>query len=390
MHSIRKKMLTGLACLLSTAIVFAAGPVKDSLVVLKGQMPKSYEESKIYIFYSTERGRVKDSAVVHNGSFEIKNYIHHPCKASVSVAKPGETGVRIDNIFKTVYLEPGFTFTVTAGDNWKEATISGGPIQTDWRILEKMIDSTWTAIGIAETEKWNKSRAHDPEGTKIAEAKEQFLQIRLHQLQDQFISAHPASFVSFDVVQGRSGWIDSDDGLKTAFDRLASKFKNTPEGKATEMRILGSLNAGIGKIAPDFVCMDTLGNPVKLSSLRGKYLMVDFWASWCGFCRAENPNLLEAYKKYKDKNFDIVSVSYDDSKDKWMKAIHEDKMPWQQISELKDMLNAPSAKEYGLSGIPMIILLDPSGRIIAKNLRGEALQRKLAEVLGAPAGLIHS
>lgn len=124
-----------------------------------------------------------------------------------------------------------------------------------------------------------------------------------------------------------------------------------------------------------------LGRNITLSSLRGQYVLVDFWASWCGFCRAETPNIKKAYEKFKDKGLSIVSVSYDDSKDKWMQAIHEDKMPWQQISELKDMLHAPSAKEYGLSGIPMIILLDPTGKIVAKNLRGEELQRKVAQAL---------
>jgi thiol-disulfide isomerase/thioredoxin len=132
----------------------------------------------------------------------------------------------------------------------------------------------------------------------------------------------------------------------------------------------------------EFTQNDTLGNPVSLSSFKGKYVLVDFWASWCGPCRAENPNVVKTYQKFQNKNFTILSVSLDrpGQKERWLKAIHDDGLTWTHVSDLKFWDNAV-AKQYGIRAIPQNLLLDPSGKIIAKNLRGEELAEKLGAVL---------
>jgi len=147
-------------------------------------------------------------------------------------------------------------------------------------------------------------------------------------------------------------------------------------------KMIGILNAvQIGQPAPDFTQADTAGNPLTLSSFQGKVLLVDFWASWCGPCRAENPNVVEAWKKYHEKGFDILGVSLDKSRDKWIEAIQADSLTWGHVSDLQ-YWNNEASNLYGVRSIPANVLLDENGIIIARNLRGEDLLNKLEEILG--------
>lgn len=153
------------------------------------------------------------------------------------------------------------------------------------------------------------------------------------------------------------------------------------------LALFGALNTtnaqsktDIGATAPDFKMKTPEGKYVSLSSLRGKFVLIDFWAAWCGPCRQENPNLVAAYRKFKDKNFTILGVSLDRSKDSWLKAIKEDGLMWTQVSDLKFWYN-DAARLYDVNSIPNNFLLNPDGKIVAKNLRGEQLEQALTILL---------
>lgn len=179
----------------------------------------------------------------------------------------------------------------------------------------------------------------------------------------------------------------SNEQVNEIINRTAAKFPSHQAIAAIKATLDKQMSKAVttswvGKEAPDFSMPDVNGKEVKLSSFRGKYVLVDFWASWCGPCRSENPNLVNAYNQFKSKNFTVLGVSLDrpGQKDKWLQAIKDDKLAWTNVSDLQ-FWNSPVVSLYGFDGIPFNVLLDPQGKVIAEGLRGPGLEGKLEEVL---------
>ncbi|MCA4897175.1 MAG: TlpA family protein disulfide reductase [Cytophagales bacterium] len=197
-----------------------------------------------------------------------------------------------------------------------------------------------------------------------------------------FLKEQPVSLGLFNVLQDPN-LIDKDKYIDL-FISSAEKFKREWPTYSYTKELNNQVEklkvTAVGQIAPEISLANPSGEIVKLSSLRGKYVLIDFWAKWCGPCRRENPNVVKAYKRFKDKGFEVFGVSLDRNKEDWVKAIAEDGLTWTHVSDLK-YFESQAAKDYNINAIPFSILLDKSGKIIAKNLRGAALEKKLEEVI---------
>jgi peroxiredoxin len=364
---------------------------------IKAKVGKYNTPAQAFLAYRLGANTVTDSAAIVNGEFTFTGTITNPLNATMFIDAKGigfnkfvsqnfnqSTGPSKTTDYLGFYVDKG-TVTITSADSLKQAKITGSKVNDDDAKLRAQLKPIVEKAQPYQMKQQSATPAQQQSAAfqNSMMAKYKALQNEQRNMLKTFISANPDSYLSLLALTSVSGPSPDVAEVEPLFNSLSDELKNSDQGRQLRYSLDNLKITAIGSIAPDFIQNDVNGKPVQLSSFRGKYVLIDFWASWCGPCRQENPNVVRTYHKYKGKNFTVLGVSLDKetAKDAWLAAIKSDGLEWTQVSDLK-YWNNMAATLYGVHAIPQNFLIDPQGKIVAKNLRGDALDDKLQELLG--------
>ncbi|WP_346751472.1 redoxin domain-containing protein [Splendidivirga corallicola] len=341
--------------------------------VLSGKIQGLDSGTVVLKYYDGSKLQATDSAVLEEGSFTMSGSVTAPemYYLSINDSRPISFFLENANINMTGHI-----------DSLSDVTITGSVLQDKYAVYdEKMKEFRNGQRALYEDYKMAKEEGNEEEVKRIDSIRSQAYEDRSAFTQN-FIAKNSNNVIGPYLATGQYFNDESLDELDSLLKTFTGEALNTSYVARLSEMVRTWKQVAVGEVAIDFTQNDTLNNPVTLSSLRGQYVLIDFWASWCGPCRAENPNVVKLYNELSDKGFEIIGVSFDSDKEKWLKAIKDDNLTWYHVSDLGGWGNEVG-KLYGVRAIPHTILLDPDGVIIDKNLRGEALRERLEELLAA-------
>ncbi|MDT0557491.1 TlpA disulfide reductase family protein [Ichthyenterobacterium sp. W332] len=373
-----------LALLVSSCKTESNKPTRDGYLIT-GNAPGVYNGIRAYLKVADARGRQipMDTAIVMNEKFVFEGKLEDPNMHFITVDNVIGTKQLILDNGDDVIIDVNKTNIANSELKGSGSTVLFNQFNLDYQDAKKDLVNLNNRIRLAKQKK-------DDSKVKELTAEMTKKDLDLKEMGYKFIDEHPNSIVSLILLDRQTASRDlNPDRFMQSYNNLDDELKNSFKGKALNQKVTAIVETlkrnealNIGKPAPTFTAPDTNGNQLALNDAKGKVTIIDFWASWCGPCRRENPNVVKVYNKYHDKGLEIIGVSLDrpGQKERWLKAIQDDKLTWKHVSNLQ-YFNDPVAKLYNISSIPATYILDENGTIVAKNLRGPALETKIAELL---------
>jgi len=357
------------AILVFALAAFSCQSAKDEYSI-KGSID-GVDKGKVYL-QKIVNGQPKtvDSTDISGGKFAFKGKLEIP---DFRVLRLNDR-----DYFAQFFLDNANITVAAKKDSLRATKITGSPTNDVFKTYVAEMDKLSKDVMALQGKYQNAMASNDQDAANKAKIDYQAMIDNNKVFTKNFIKEHSNSVVSAFILMQFASQLESKE-VEEMVGKFAPEIEKSEYVTQLKEFVQEQKKTDDGAVAPDFTMNDTEGKPVSLSSFKGKIVLVDFWASWCGPCRQENPNVVKLYQQYHSKGFEILGVSLDRGKDEWLKAIKADNLTWTHVSDLKYWQNA-AARLYGVNSIPQSFLLDKEGKIIGKSLRGEELAKKLAEL----------